>query len=368
MSDELWRRVVAAGRGAGLDVMGVTAVRSWTSTRVDLERRRAHGYASTMQFTYRAPARSTEPNRILAGARRIVVGAVDYGGRTVAPDDDVPTDGPVARAAVARYAAMDHHRRLQRALGAAAAVIRDAGHRAVVVADDNALVDREAAWRAGIGWYGKNSLLLVPGRGSWFVLGSVVTDAPIPLVGEPRPDGCGTCERCLPACPTGAIVAPGVVDAGRCLSWILQAPGRFPMEYRRSLGHRVYGCDDCQEACPPSRAAELRFRRQNGPGTVIGFIDVVEALAVDDVELMSRVPHWYVPGRDGSVIRRNLLIVAGNVGDGRDAELLAAVAAQTHHGDDAVVDAARWALAEIAERGSEEAMAPTGSDRDDGPS
>src|SRR6185295_8008395 len=103
-------------------------------------------------------------------------------------------------------------------------------------ADDNSLVDREAAYLAGLGWYGKNANLLLPGQGSWFVLGSVVTDAPLPVAAAPATDGCGGCRRCLDGCPTGAIVAPGVVDARRCLAWLEQRPGPFPVEFRAALG------------------------------------------------------------------------------------------------------------------------------------
>ena len=122
-----------------------------------------------------------------------------------------------------------------------------------MVADDNALVDREAAVRAGLGWYGKNSNVLLPGAGSWFVLGTVITDAPLPSSSR-LSDGCGPCRRCLDGCPTGAIVAPGVVDARRCLAWLVQAPGSIPEDFRPAIGDRMYGCDDCQEVCPPNRA------------------------------------------------------------------------------------------------------------------
>src|SRR5690606_2934259 len=120
-------------------------------------------------------------------------------------------------------------------LGAVAAELTAAGWRARVLADDNALVDRAAAARAGIGWFGKNANLLLPGLGSWFVLGSVITDAPVVPTEVPVADRCGSCTRCLEACPTGAIVAPGVVDARRCLSWLLQADGSFPREHRAAL-------------------------------------------------------------------------------------------------------------------------------------
>ena len=114
---------------------------------------------------------------------------------------------------------------------------------------------REAAYRAGIGWYGKNTNLLLPDRGSWFVLGSVITNANFPP-DIPNKGSCGTCERCIPACPTQAITAPGVLDANRCLAWLLQSEGQFPIEFREALGDRIYGCDDCQISCPPNRREE----------------------------------------------------------------------------------------------------------------
>ena len=142
-------------------------------------------------------------------------------------------------------------RRCATACGRSAGGYVTRGIRAVVFADDNSIVDREVAYLAGIGWFGKNANLLIPGAGSWFVLGCVVTTAEYP-VGTPLADGCGSCRRCLDGCPTGAIVAPGVVDANRCLAWLVQQPGTFPLEYRETLGDRFYGCDDCQTVCPPT--------------------------------------------------------------------------------------------------------------------
>src|SRR5206468_10088510 len=136
--------------------------------------------------------------------------------------------GPCGR--VAAYAAQDAYGPLRAGLGAIAARLHEVGWQARVLVDDNALVDREAAYRAGLGWYGKNANVLLPGAGSWFVLGSVVTDAPLPAADHEVPDGCGSCTRCIDACPTGAIVAPGVVDARRCLAWLVPARGPFPGE------------------------------------------------------------------------------------------------------------------------------------------
>ncbi len=245
---------------------------------------------------------------------------------------------------MARYAWIDHYEPLRAALGVVAARLKGDGWKAVVVADDNALVDREAAYRAGLGWYGKNANLLLPGRGSWFVLGSVVTDAPLEPADEPVPDGCGACHRCVDACPTGAIVSPGVVDARRCLAWLLQRPGPLPVEFRAALGDRIYGCDDCQTVCPPN----IRFGRPE-PTEVEAdpTVDLVGMLEADDVTLLARYGRWYIAGRDPRWLRRNALIALGNVGD----ERADAVLARYRDGDDDLLtEHAAWALQRRHER------------------
>ncbi len=186
-----------------------------------------------MGFTYRDPDRSTDPTRAVAGARSVIVAARPY--LTDAdPVRPTPAAGPYAR--VGRYAWVDHYAPLRSALRDVCRRIRRADHRAVAFADDNSIVDRAVAHRAGLGWYGKNANLLLPGAGSWYVLGSIVTTATYEPATEPVADGCGTCRRCIDDCPTGAIVAPGVIDARRCLSWILQKPGTIAEEYPH--GHR----------------------------------------------------------------------------------------------------------------------------------
>ncbi len=335
------------GLGAGLHAVGFTHSEPFTEARVVLESRKAQGLHAGMQFTYRNPERSTTPQRILPEATTLIVGAWPYANRpdvaspsgisaghtTAAADVTVSGHSAATQAAdaqaicdaqipttrerspeaaagpageIAAYAWRDHYGELRAALEAMAEPLRAAGYATRIMADDNSLVDRAAAVRAGIGWAGKNSNVLLPGKGSWYVLGAIVTDAPYPA-DEPIADQCGTCRRCLDGCPTGAIVADGVVDARRCLAWLLQVEGDFPIEFRDALGTRMYGCDDCQTVCPPSRNEPT-----DRVGDEVTSLDLFELLSVDEDALLDAVGRWYIPKRDTRYVRRNALVALGN--------------------------------------------------------
>ncbi|MGI8684235.1 MAG: tRNA epoxyqueuosine(34) reductase QueG, partial [Acidimicrobiales bacterium] len=332
----------AAGRRAGLDAVGVAPADPFAGTRRDLDERKAADLHAGMHFTYGNPARSTDPGRALPGARALVVGARSY--RRAEPVRD-PGAGPAG--VVARYSWDDAYAPLRSALGEVAVLLRAAGWRARVLADDNALVDREAAHRAGIGWYGKNTNLLLPGRGSWFVLGSVVTDAPLPPAATPVEDGCGPCTRCLPACPTGALIAPGVLDARKCLAWLLQAEGDFPLEYREALGGRVYGCDECQEVCPPNRAADRRHPPPPAQPHDEATVALVAVLEASDDELLERYGRWYIPRRQPRYLRRNALVALGNVGDGADPDVVRVLRRALASDDPMLGEHAAWAATRL---------------------
>jgi epoxyqueuosine reductase len=352
-----WATIESAGHANGLDVLAATGAESFDDTRAVLEQRRAAGLAGTMQFTYRNPQRSTDPDRTLPGATTLIAGAVSYHREVPEPPHG---RGPLAR--VARYVWADDHERLLAGLEAVANRLEAAGHRACVVADQNHLVDRAVAARAGLGWYGKNANLLLPGRGSWYLLGAVVTDAPLTsdgpgIVGAPIseevPDGCGSCERCLPACPTGAIVAPGVIDGRRCLSWILQDAGDIPEHVREAVGDRIYGCDDCQDVCPPNRV-ELRRAAPSGRGAPApagqqdrAWVPVLELLAASDAELLDRHGRWYLANRDPRYLRRNALVVLGNIGDAADPDVRGALARAIAGTDEMLAAHARWSAARL---------------------
>jgi epoxyqueuosine reductase len=322
---------------AGLDALGVTSAAPFRATRATLEERRGAGLHGEMAFTYRNPVRSTTPSRVLDDARSIVVGARRY------RRADAPAPGRPA-ALVARYAREDHYAPLRAALDRVATRLRADGWRAMVVADDNALVDRAVAVRAGIGWYGKSANVLLEGRGSWFVLGSVVTDAVLPTTERELPDGCGSCSCCIDACPTGAIVAPGVVDARRCLAWLVQRPGSFPVEHRSALGGRIYGCDDCQEVCPPNKVDDRRHPPTSGAD---GWVELVELLDATDDELFDRHGRWYIPERDIRYVRRNALVALGNVGRRDDAATVAVLDRYRTADDELLAEHASWALDQL---------------------
>jgi epoxyqueuosine reductase len=326
------------GLEAGLCAVGVAGVEPFVEVRRAMRERVAAGHAADMRFTYRNPDAATDPRRLLPDVRALVVGALAY-----AHPERLPHDEPARGAArVAAYAWVDHYAELRGALEPISARLRGAGWRTRIVVDDNALVDRAAAHRAGLGWWGKNANLLVPGVGSWVVLGALATDAPLAVVSDEVPDGCGSCRRCLDGCPTGAIVAPGVVDARRCLSWLLQDTGAFPREHRVALGDRIYGCDDCQLVCPPSMRGAIESEGATAPS-----VDVLGMLALDDDALLEAAGRWYVPERDPRYLRRNLLIVLANTAPRGDQASAPTLRAHLAHADPLVRAHAVWAAARL---------------------
>lgn len=183
-------------------------------------------------------------------------------------------------------------------------------------------------------------------------------DAPLMPAAAPVEDGCGACRQCLPACPTGALITPGVLDARRCLAWLLEVPGSFPLEYREALGGRVYGCDDCQEVCPPNRVND---RRNPPPPSHSGdeaAVDLVELLEANDDELLDRFGRWYIPRRQARFLRRNALVVVGNVADGSDPRVATVLAAYLSDADPMLREHAAWAAGRLGRADLVEASTP----------
>lgn len=353
MQDTYTAELLHIVREAGADRVGITTAAPLTRARAAIEARVASGMADEMQFTFRNPQRSTTPTMSVPGARSIIVAARSYAAPSYFVDDQPANSaGRVGDSSVvgtvARYAWRDHYAPLRDALRAAAKRLKHDGHRATVFADDNSIVDREVAYRAGLGWFGKNANLLVEGLGSWFVLGCVVTTAELQHTERVVADGCGACTRCIDACPTGAIVEPGVVDARKCLAWLIQKPGVFDPLYRDALGTRIYGCDECQEVCPPSRRGAI----ERTVGDERSVVDALELLTAPDSEVMRIVGTWYVADRNPRWVRRNALIVLGNSGraggSATHAHDVALTLTQYLHGDDDLLrEHATWAAQKL---------------------
>lgn len=331
-TDEL----LSLGIDAGLHRIGCADAAPLIEARNAIERRIDGGLQDEMQFTFRNPKRSTTPNDALDGARSIIVAGLSY----AAPDVEPPF---AVSGRVARYSWVEYYEPLRRALTVVRDRLRSDGHRALVFADDNSIVDRAVAHRAGIGWFGKNANILVPGAGSFFVLGSVVTTAEL-ATSSIVEDGCGACRRCLDGCPTQAIIEPGVVDARRCLAWLLQKPGVFDRRFRAALGDRMYGCDDCQEVCPPTTRRQLRVTPPEGARP---WVDVEALLEMTDEELLDSVDWWYVAQRNPDWVRRNALIVLGNVGELGSPRVGDIVATYLEHPDPMLRAHAVWAAARL---------------------
>lgn len=327
----LRNRLDEIGRAAGLDVLGIAGVERFLDVRDELNNRQRNGQAAALGFTYKDPETATDPRATFPWARSLVVG-----GRSYLPTAGSPEVGG-NRGRVARVAVDDAYGPLRLALRSVAATLEGDGYRAEVLCDDSRLVDRAAAVRAGLGWWGKNTMVLTPGFGPWLLFGSVVTDADLDP-DRPMARDCGSCQACLPACPTGALVAPGILDARRCLAAWAQTPGSVPVEYRVAMDDRLYGCDDCIEACPPGHRL---LNRSSHPR---GRVDLAWMLWAADSELLARFGHWFLPDRKAAIIRRNALIAVGNSGDG---SLVPAAAAYAGHPDPMLAEHAAWALSRL---------------------
>jgi epoxyqueuosine reductase len=319
----------------GLDVVGSAPAEPYLRTEREIAERRARGLFAHMRFTMACPDRSCHPESLFDGARTVVSAAWCY----FAPGPEAGAD----EGRLARYAWCDAYTELRTRLDALGKVL---GGEYRVLVDSNDHVDREGAVRAGIGFYGKNTMVITKGLGSWVVLGTLVTQTEI----EPsaRLDfDCGSCRLCIDACPTGALDEPGVLDATKCLSYWTQAPAPIPESYRGELGASVYGCDICQEVCPWNRGVEKRRQGVRAPVDATPTVSLHDWLTQDGEELVREFDRLYVPRNDPRWLRRNALVAAGNVGS---SALFEAVSEYAEDDDPALCETAGWSLARLAER------------------
>jgi len=355
-ASELGERVRAAARELGFDAVGIAPAEPPPHADF-LDEWLARGYAGEMAWLARRAGERADPRRVLPGARSIVAVAVVYDepGR----ESNAAEQGPGgARGRVARYAGgADYHdvlgQRLRALARAVEALAPGTGTRSYV--DTGPVLERAVAARAGLGWIGKNTLLIHPRLGSYLFLGVVLTDLAL-APDAPEPDHCGSCRACLDACPTDAFPAPYVLDATRCLSYTtIELRGPIPEPLRAPQGDWVFGCDVCQEVCPwNTRARRSVPEDRAGLRGALATRDAWRAPAL--ATLLEQDADAWAGAARGTALRRakrrgwlrNALVAAGNSGDAA----LAPALRRHAEGDDALLaEHARWALARLGEEG-----------------
>jgi epoxyqueuosine reductase len=316
----------------GLDVVGAAPASAYDETERHIRERQARGLFADMRFTMARPEVSCHPEALVPGARTVVSTAHCY----YAPEPPLqPGEGRLPR--YTWYDAYSVLRERLEELG------RRIGGEYRVLVDANQHVDREAAARSGVGFYGKNTLLITRRHGSWVVLGTLVTTAEVEAT--PTLDaGCGTCTLCIDACPTDALDEPGVLDSTKCLSYWTQSASAIPDDYRPPLGAQVYGCDICQDVCPWNRGIEKRRADAELPADAEPHVSLADWLRGDADALTEHYDRLYVPHNDARYLRRNALVALANTGRPEDV----ALAEPFLTGDDELLrEQAEWTVERI---------------------
>ena len=333
----------AQARRLGFDALGVSPIEIPEDER-HLIRWLAADFHGEMHYMQRHGTKRSRPQELVPGTVRVVSARMNYWPGAARDAEQVLADhslGYVSRYALGR----DYHKILRRALATLAQTLQGRigpfGYRVCV--DSAPVLERAHARDAGLGWIGKHTNLIARDAGSWFFLGEILTDLPLPL-DERASAHCGTCQACIPACPTGAIVAPYRLDARRCISYLtIEHSGAIPEELRGALGNRIYGCDDCQLACPWNKfaraAAHPDFKVRHG----LDAADLPGLFRWNEAEFLERT--------EGSAIRRigyvrwsrNVAVALGNAP--RAPAVLASLEARRDDPSPLVREHVAWALA-----------------------
>jgi len=338
LTDEVKRQATELGFCA----VGVTGAERFSEAEAAAANRSQHGLMDGLSWWSEARAHaSADPRRATPEARSVIALAFPH----PASNSPSPSDGPLGR--IAAYAlGRDYHKVLTERMKPLVAMLRERGHVAKTYVDHGWMLDRAAAARAGLGWLGKNTNLLIPGVGSYVLLAEIVTSA------ELEPDlpvkkTCGSCDACMRVCPTGALVEPGVLDNRRCISfWTIEHRGVIPLDIRPLIGDWIFGCDLCQEICPvnarpatPDRQALEAF----GP-MIEARPRLEELLALDEDGFRARFRNSAVWRTRRSGLLRNVCVALGNIAD-RDS--VRSLATALNDAEPLVRGHAAWALGRL---------------------
>ena len=341
--EALGREIEGWARELGFQQIGVAdtnlddyapAYRRWLAERL-------HG---DMGYLARNVDKRLAPGQLHPGTIRVITARMDYLGTTPPRATDLPeNDG---RAVVARYGhGRDYHKTIRRRLAKLAARIETAAAgRFRAFTDSAPVLEKPLGEKSGLGWIGKNTLLLNEDAGSWFFLGEIYTDLPLPVT-PPKPQpGCGSCRACITVCPTQAIVAPGKLDARRCISYLtIEHKGSIPEALREPIGSRVFGCDDCQIVCPWNRFAKRSPEAEFAPRHGLDQTTIADLLGWDEATFLARTEGMAIRRVNYRQWVRNLAVAAGNAP--ADPAIVAALRERRKDADDMVREHIDWALA-----------------------
>jgi epoxyqueuosine reductase len=339
---ELKAQLVAFAREVGFDSCRIAAC----ATPVHANEFRdwlREGAAGEMSYMERGEEKRCDPQKVLPGACSIVVLALNYfqGGH-------VRGSQTAATGRIARYAwGEDYHDVILQKLDKIDNFLRRFGGMQKSYVDTGPILERDYAGQAGIGWHGKSTMLIDTRLGTWFFLGEILTTLELPP-DPPQRDRCGTCERCITACPTGAITAPHRLDARRCISYLtIELKGSIPIELRPLVGNRIFGCDDCLDACPWNRFAQAsRETAFSARRSTTGML-LRDYLKLNDVEFRGLFGNSPIKRIKRCGFLRNVCVALGNVGGLADLPALKGAAADP---DELIAEHAAWAIERIQAR------------------
>ena len=297
------------------------------------------GAAGEMQWVERGAEKRCDPRQILPGVRSVIVVALNYW--------QGEERRPRGSGRIARYAwGDDYHDLMLAKLEQLSAFLAELGGTQKCYVDTGPILERDHAAEAGVGWHGKSTMLIDRKLGTWFFLGEILTTLDLPP-DAPQTAHCGSCQRCVSACPTGAITEPHRLDARRCISYLtIELKGVIPLELRPLIGDRIYGCDDCLEACPWNRFAAISHEAAFAARPAIGMA-LRDYLSLDEAkfrELFRRSPIKRIKRRG---FLRNVCVALGNVGDEGDLPALRQAATDP---EPLIAEHAAWAISQIQRR------------------